>query len=61
MGVGGGIYVQQAFTALGAVVEDSDVPFASSLVIFSQILGSTLSITAAESIFTNRLRSGLEV
>ena len=60
VGAGGGVGCQQAFTAIGAVMGDADVPLASSLIIFAQMFGSTIFVLAAESVFTNSLVAGLQ-
>jgi MFS family permease len=55
IGAGGGLGGQQAFTAIGTAIHDDDIPLASSVIIFSQMVGSTVFVTAAQNIFTGLL------
>lgn len=59
IGAGGGLGIQQAFTAIGTVIPDDDIPLASSVIIFSQMIGSTVFVTAAQNIFTGILTKKL--
>jgi hypothetical protein len=57
---GAGLGIQQAHTAAQTVLADSDVPTGAVVIIFAQILGGTVFISAAQSIFSNRLICGLQ-
>lgn len=59
VGAGGGLGIQQAHTAAQTVLPEVDVPTGAVVIIFSQILGSTLFISAAQTVFTNRLMGGI--
>lgn len=59
VGAGGGLGCQQAFTAIGTSVSDVDIPTASSVIIFAQIMGSTIFVTTAQNIFASSLAAGL--
>lgn len=54
-GAGAGLGIQQAHTAAQRVLDPKDVPTGAVVLIFMQILGSTIWTSAASSIFTNRL------
>ena len=59
-GFGIGLGFQQGGVAAQAVLAFKDVSIGTATVLFVQILGGSLFVSAAQNIFTNRLVSGLE-
>ena len=55
VGAGGGLAIQQAHSAAQTVLSLDDVPTGAVVIIFAQILGGTLMISVAQSVFTNQL------
>ena len=60
LGAGGGFGVEQPYMAVMTVLKLVDVPAGVAFISFMQSLGSTLSITVAEAIFSACLQSGLK-
>ncbi|EED11989.1 efflux pump antibiotic resistance protein, putative [Talaromyces stipitatus ATCC 10500] len=54
-GSGDGICVQIPVTAVGAFVEPKDLPTATAMVLFFQLLSGVIGVAAGQSIFSNRL------
>ena len=59
MGMGGGFGVEQPYIAAMTVLDLADVPSGVAFVSFSQAIGSTLSVTIAEVVFSMTRQSGL--
>lgn len=55
IGLGSGMSFQQPLLAAQVVLSDADLSIGTAAVILAQNLGSTVSISIAQSIFTNRL------
>ena len=58
-GIGVGCGFQQAITAAQAVLSPADIPAGTTAVLFFQLLGGALMVSAAQNVFTNHLTSGL--
>jgi hypothetical protein len=58
-GIGVGLGMQQPLMAVQNVLDISDVPVGTSLLIFLQTLGGALFASVAQNIFTNKLVEGL--
>jgi hypothetical protein len=58
-GIGVGCGFQQAIIAAQAVLPVADIPSGTTAVLFFQLLGGALMVSAGQNIFTNRLTSGL--
>lgn len=61
IGIGGGMAFQQPFVALQTILQPPDIPRGMALIAFAQTLGSTLSLSVANNIFSNRLQRAHEV
>ncbi|KAG0143946.1 hypothetical protein CROQUDRAFT_48074 [Cronartium quercuum f. sp. fusiforme G11] len=59
MGVGIGLVLQNVVVAIQANVEEKDIPQATSLVTFAQLIGGVIGIAVAQTIFGNALSSNL--
>ena len=59
-GFGLGLGMQQSSIAAQTVLSKQDVPVGASLMIFAQSLGGAIFISVGQSVFTNRLASGLD-
>lgn len=59
LGVGVGCGFQQAIIAAQAVLPLADIPSGTTAVLFFQLLGGALMVSAGQNVFTNRLTSGL--
>lgn len=59
VGFGVGLGMQQPLIAAQTVLHIDDVPVGTSVIMFTQQFGGALFISVAQSIFTNRLVSGL--
>jgi len=60
IGIGGGMAFQQPFVALQTILQPPDIPRGMALIAFAQTLGSTLSLSVANNIFSNRLQRAHE-
>lgn len=58
-GVGLGLALQQTVLAAQTILPISDVPIGVSLIVLAQTLGGTVSLSAADTIFTTSLISGI--
>ncbi|CZR66374.1 related to aflatoxin efflux pump AFLT [Phialocephala subalpina] len=58
--IGFGLGIQLPLTAMRNVLDEKDIPIANALVVFSQGLGTSLSLSIAQTIFINSLSSRLE-
>ncbi|KAJ7284547.1 major facilitator superfamily domain-containing protein [Mycena rebaudengoi] len=58
-GLGLGFGMQQPMVAAQTVLELSDVPIGTSILMFTQTLGGALFISVAQNVFSNKLTSGL--
>lgn len=58
-GMGVGIGMQQPLMAVQTVLDITDVPTGTSLLIFLQTLGGALFVSVGQNVFTNKLVSGL--
>ena len=58
-GVGLGLALQQTVLAAQTILPISDVPIGVSLIVLAQTLGGTVSLSAAHTIFTTSLISGI--
>ena len=58
-GLGVGMGMQQPLMAAQTVLDISDVPIGTSVVIFAQTLGAALFVSVGQNVLTNRLVSGL--
>jgi hypothetical protein len=54
-GIGVGLGMQQPLIAVQTVLDISQVPIGTSVIIFLQTLGGALFVSVAENIFTNKL------
>ena len=54
-GVGAGACVQIPFTAIGAVLNKKDLPSGNAIAVFFNSIGGAISISIAQSIFSNTL------
>jgi len=54
-----GLCVQIPFTALQVVLPEDDIPAGNALMVFLQQLGGSVTVSMAQSIFTNQLRDNL--
>ena len=59
LGVGVGCGFQQAIIAAQAVLPLADIPSGTTAVLFFQLLGGALMVSAGQNVFTSRLASGL--
>jgi hypothetical protein len=58
-GIGVGLGMQQPLMAVQTVLDITDVPTGTSLLIFLQTLGGALFVSVGQNVFTNKLVSGL--
>ena len=58
-GVGLGLALQQTVLAAQTILPMADVPIGVSLIVLAQTLGGTVSLSAADTIFTSSLTSGI--
>ncbi|KAJ7644907.1 DHA14-like major facilitator [Roridomyces roridus] len=58
-GVGIGLGMQQPLLAAQAVLDLSDVPVGTSLIMFAQTLGGAIFVSIGQNVFTNKLVQGL--
>ncbi|KAJ7629126.1 major facilitator superfamily transporter [Roridomyces roridus] len=58
-GVGSGCGVQQSLMAAQTTLEAKDIPTGTALMMFMQILGGTVFVSVAQTVFQNRLITGL--
>lgn len=58
-GVGLGLALQQTVLAAQIILPIADVPIGVSLIVLAQTLGGTVSLSAADTIFTTSLSSGI--
>ncbi|KAJ5032371.1 uncharacterized protein L3040_008976 [Drepanopeziza brunnea f. sp. 'multigermtubi'] len=58
-GIGVGLGLQQPMIAVQAVLDISQVPIGTSIVIFLQTLGGALFVSIGQNVFTNKLVQGL--
>lgn len=58
-GIGIGLGMQQPLIAVQTVLDISEVPVGTSVIIFLQTLGGALFVSIGENIFTNKLMQGL--
>ena len=58
-GIGIGLGMQQPLIAVQTVLDITDVPVGTSIIIFIQTLGGALFVSIAQSVFTNKLVDGL--
>lgn len=58
-GIGVGVGMQQPLMAVQTVLNISDVPTGTSVLIFLQTLGGALFVSVGNNVFTNKLISGL--
>ncbi|KAJ6452228.1 major facilitator superfamily domain-containing protein [Mycena sanguinolenta] len=58
-GIGIGLGQQQPLLAAQVVLDLKDVPIGTSMIMFSQTLGSALFVSIGQNVFTNKLVSGL--
>lgn len=59
LGIGVGCGFQQAIIAAQAVLPMADIPSGTTAVLFFQLLGGALMVSAGQNVFTNRLIGGL--
>ena len=59
LGIGVGCGFQQSIIAAQAVLPMADIPSGTTAVLFFQLLGGALMVTAGQNVFTTRLTSGL--
>ena len=59
LGIGVGCGFQQAIIAAQAVLPMADIPSGTTAVLFFQLLGGALMVSAGQNVFTNRLTGGL--
>ncbi len=59
LGIGVGCGFQQSIIAAQAVLPMADIPSGTTAVLFFQLLGGALMVSAGQNVFTNRLTSGL--
>jgi MFS family permease len=60
LGLGGGMSFQQPLMAAQVVLSEEDLSTGTAAIILAQTLGSAVSISIAQSVFTNRLEFGLK-
>ncbi|CAG8971738.1 hypothetical protein HYALB_00007218 [Hymenoscyphus albidus] len=58
-GIGVGLGMQQPMIAVQTVLDISQVPVGTSIIIFVQTLGGALFVSVGQSVFTNKLAEGL--
>jgi hypothetical protein len=58
-GIGVGLGMQQPLMAVQTVLDISDVPTGTAVLIFLQTLGGALFVSVAENVFSNKLISGV--
>lgn len=58
-GIGVGMGMQQPLMAIQTVLNISDVPTGTAVLIFLQTLGGALFVSVAENVFTNKLVDGV--
>ncbi|OGE55021.1 hypothetical protein PENARI_c005G12229 [Penicillium arizonense] len=58
-GIGIGLGMQQPLIAVQTILDISDVPIGTSVIIFVQTLGGALFVSIGQSVFTNKLVKGL--
>ncbi|RDL36683.1 MFS general substrate transporter [Venustampulla echinocandica] len=58
-GIGIGMGMQQPLIAVQTVLDISEVPIATSVIIFAQTLGGALFVSAGQNVFTNKLAENL--
>lgn len=58
-GIGIGLGMQQPLIAVQTVLDISQVPIGTSVIIFVQTLGGALFVSIGQNVFTNKLVSGL--
>jgi hypothetical protein len=58
--IGFGLGIQLPLTAMRNILDEKDIPIANALIVFSQGLGTSLSLSIAQTIFINSLSSRLE-
>ncbi|MCJ1396364.1 MFS sugar transporter [Xylographa bjoerkii] len=58
-GCGVGLGIQTPIIAIQTVLRLEDVPVGTSVILFSQTLGGAIFVSVAQSIFTNKLLSGI--
>jgi hypothetical protein len=61
LGLGIGLGMLQSYIATQTVLDDADLPTGLTFIVFAQFLGSTISISTAQNILTNRLISNMRV
>lgn len=59
-GIGIGLGMQQPLIAVQTVLDMSDVPTGTSIIIFAQTLGGALFVSIGQNVFTNKLVEGLD-
>ncbi|KFX98668.1 hypothetical protein O988_04252 [Pseudogymnoascus sp. VKM F-3808] len=59
-GAGIGVSLELCNIAVQAVLQQSDIPVGTSLVVFARALGGAVFVSVAENVFSNRLSSQLE-
>lgn len=59
LGIGVGCGFQQSIIAAQAVLPLADIPSGTTAVLFFQLLGGALMVSAGQNVFTTRLTSGL--
>jgi hypothetical protein len=58
-GIGIGLGMQQPLIAVQTILDISDVPIGTSVIIFVQTLGGALFVSIGQNVFTNKLVEGL--
>ncbi|KFY94063.1 hypothetical protein V500_03434 [Pseudogymnoascus sp. VKM F-4518 (FW-2643)] len=58
-GIGIGLGMQQPLVAVQTVLDISDVPIGTSIIIFAQTLGGALFVSIGQNVFTNKLVEGV--
>lgn len=58
-GIGIGLGMQQPLIAVQTILDVSDVPIGTSVIIFVQTLGGALFVSIGQNVFTNKLVEGL--
>jgi len=58
-GIGIGLGMQQPLIAVQTVLDISEVPIGTSVIIFLQTLGGALFVSIGQNVFTNKLMEGL--
>lgn len=61
LGLGIGLGMLQSYIATQTVLDKADLPTGLTFIVFAQSLGSTISISTAQNIFTNRLISNMRI